>query len=59
MLLEIIDESQSAFVHGKMIYDNIMVAHEIIHTMKNRRNGRTGLLAAKHMIGLSEGIWKE
>ena len=45
VLSDIIDES--AFVHGRMIFDNVMVAHTTIHTMKNRKNGKTGLLAAK------------
>ena len=30
-----------------MIFDNIIVAHETMHSMKNRSYGRIGLLAAK------------
>ena len=47
ILPEIIDESQSAFVQVRMIFDNIMVAHETIHVMKSCKNGRTCYLAAK------------
>ena len=46
-LPSIIDESQSAFVSGMMIFDNIIVAHETIHAMQNRRKGKCGSLAAK------------
>ena len=41
VLPNIIDESQSAFVKRRMIFDNVMVAHETIQAMKNKRNGRT------------------
>ena len=43
----IIDESQSAFIQGKMIFDNIMVVHEIVHSMQKKRKGKTGCLVAK------------
>ena len=47
ILPSIINECQSEFVPGRMIFDNIIVAHETIHTMNLRRRGRTGFLAAK------------
>ena len=47
ILPSIIDESQSAFVDGMMIFDNIIVAHETIHAMRNKRSGKTGYMAAK------------
>ena len=47
ILLSIIDESQSAFVVGRMIFDNIIVTHEIIHAMRNKRKGKIGFLDAK------------
>ena len=42
-----IDESQNAFVPSRMIFDNIIVAHETVHAIKNRRKGKIGFLAAK------------
>ena len=30
-----------------MIFDNIMMAHETIHSIKNKSNGKVGLLAVK------------
>ena len=47
ILPSIIDECQSAFVLGRMIFDNIIVAHETIHTMQTKRRGKMGFLAAK------------
>ena len=35
VLPDIIDESQIAFLKGRMIFDNVMVAHETIQAMKN------------------------
>ena len=47
ILPSIIDECQSAFVPKRMIFDNIIVAHETIHTMQSKRRRRTGFLAVK------------
>ena len=47
ILSEIINESQSAFVQRRMIFNNIMIAHETIHSMKNKCNGQVGWLVAK------------
>ena len=47
LLSGINDESCSAFVQGRMIFDNIMVDHETIHAMKSRKSGKIGWLAAK------------
>lgn len=31
----VIDDNQSSFVHVHQILDNILIYHEVIHTMKN------------------------
>lgn len=38
--------NQSAFVPGRLIFDNSMVAYELVHIMKNRRQGKE-LMAIK------------
>ena len=47
ILPRIIDESQSAFVPGRVIFDNIIVAHEVIHNMNTKKKGKTGYVAVK------------
>ena len=39
-LPKLIDESQSAFVKGRLIFDDIIVAHETILDMKSKRRGK-------------------
>lgn len=47
ILDEIICPSQSAFVPGHLISDNILVAYELSHYMRNKRNGEMGYAAVK------------
>ncbi|XP_021771467.1 uncharacterized protein LOC110735585 [Chenopodium quinoa] len=47
LLKNIISPQQSAFVPGRLITDNALVAFEIFHYMKRRGDGRHGTIALK------------
>lgn len=47
VMQSVISESQSAFVSGRLITDNSIMAFEIAHFLKQRRRGRKGSLALK------------
>uniref|UniRef100_A0A2N9G3J3 Reverse transcriptase zinc-binding domain-containing protein n=1 Tax=Fagus sylvatica TaxID=28930 RepID=A0A2N9G3J3_FAGSY len=47
VLSNVISESQSAFVPGRLITDNVLVAFEVMHTMSLKRKGKRGHMALK------------
>ncbi|KAA3470849.1 reverse transcriptase [Gossypium australe] len=47
VLEKCIDKAQSAFVPGRLISDNVLVAYKILHTLKRKKLGKERLMAVK------------
>ncbi|XP_060967984.1 uncharacterized protein LOC133035777 [Cannabis sativa] len=47
VLDSVISPFQSAFVSGRVIYDNIILANELVHNITNRKVGKRGWAALK------------
>ena len=46
-LAKAIFESQSAFLYGRLITDNVLVAFETLHYLKRKTQGKVGQMALK------------
>lgn len=56
VLPNVISDSQSAFVPGRLIIDNTIMAFEMLHRMRNRRRDKVGHMAMKLDISKSYNI---
>lgn len=47
VLHTIISDTQSAFIPGRLISDNVMISYEVMHYLKRKRFGKEGFMAIK------------
>ena len=59
----LINDTQSAFVHGKLITDNVLVAFETMHHISQKKKGKVGEVSLKldmsKVYDRVEWIWLE
>ena len=60
ILAEVVNESQSAFVAGRLISNNVMVAFETMHCINGRRKCKDPLMALKLNMSkaYNRGEWR-
>lgn len=47
ILDDVVSDTQSAFIPGRLISDNIMISYEIMHYLKQKKVGKDGYMALK------------
>lgn len=47
LLDKVVSNTQSAFILGRLISDNVMISYEVMHYLKRKRRGRDGFMALK------------
>ncbi|KAM6561714.1 hypothetical protein CsatA_030953 [Cannabis sativa] len=47
ILTQVISETQSPFLPGRLITDNILISYEIMHYLKRKQKGKQGFMAIK------------
>ena len=47
VLQDIVCENQSAFISERLIIDNVLVAHELIHHINRKKKGKCGEMGLK------------
>ncbi|KAK2654873.1 hypothetical protein Ddye_014729 [Dipteronia dyeriana] len=47
VLHEVISKTQSAFIHGRLIFDNAIIGFECMHALRRRKNGHKRALTLK------------
>lgn len=47
LLPNLVSQQQSAFIEGRQIHDNIIIAHEVFHYIKHKKKGTKALMALK------------
>jgi len=43
----IVSDSQAAFISGRLVNDNVMIAHEMMHSLKSRKKVSQSSMAVK------------
>lgn len=49
-LSNIISENQNAFIPGRMISDNFVIAHEVFHSLKARKRHASSIWQLRHIL---------
>ncbi|XP_074349899.1 uncharacterized protein LOC141689493 [Apium graveolens] len=47
LLSTVVSDTQSAFIPGRLIPDNVMISYEIMHYLKRKNRGKEGYMALK------------